>query len=201
MSICGCVTAFNGGITNSGLIDATGVGISVAVATFNGNIVNTGTIRGGFAAIDLTGALNAITIDQNAGLIDGDIRLSPNGDTLNIRGGVINGNVVGPLASGTVNFALGSGGVFTYAAPFAMTGLSLVNFDSGTAFIDGSIQATVISVNNDWNNAYYGSKLLGFPWFPRVFPPRPMLRPSASSPCPARSACRRPIEASKKKPR
>ena len=47
----------------------------------------------------------------------------------------------------TVNFALGSG-TFTYAAPFAMGGLSQVNFNSGTVFVDGTIQATTLAVNS-----------------------------------------------------
>ncbi|HLH90190.1 MAG TPA: autotransporter domain-containing protein, partial [Xanthobacteraceae bacterium] len=143
------VSTFSGGLTNSGHISTTssGTGIIVGANSFvSGHIVNSGTISAA-VAINLGGAGNAITIDQNAGLIAGNILLSPFGDTLYIRGGMVNGNVLGQGNGDTVNFALGSGS-FTYAAPFAMTGLSQVNFNSGTAFIDGSITATTLTVNS-----------------------------------------------------
>jgi outer membrane autotransporter protein len=149
---------FLGGITNGGRITAqSGTGIIVEnVASFGGHIANSGTISAGGPAINLTGAGTAITIDQNAGLIAGNILLSPFGDTLNVRGGTINGNVVGQSNGDTVNFALGSGS-FTFAAPFAMTGLTLVNFDSGTAFVDGSITATTLAVNSGGTAAGIGT--------------------------------------------
>ncbi len=141
------ISAFSGGITNSGTISGGTGGIVIANASFvDGHIVNSGTIAAA-TAIDLTGAANAITIDQKAGLVSGDIRLSPNGDTLNVSGGTISGNVVGQNAGDTVNFALRSG-PFTYASPFAMTGLSLVNFTAGTAYIDGAVQAAAIDINS-----------------------------------------------------
>ena len=145
--LVGNVATFSGGITNTGNIAGGNDGIVVAGASFvGGNIVNSGTISGSAAAIDLSAAMNAITIDQTAGLIFGDILLSPFGDTLNVTGGTINGNVTGQSNGDTVNFSLGSG-TFTYAAPFAMGGLSQVNFNSGTVFVDGTIQATTIAVN------------------------------------------------------
>ena len=147
---------FLGGITNSGRISAQTAIIVDSVASFDGHIANSGTISASNAAIDLTRAATAITIDQNAGLIAGNILLSPNGDTLNVHGGTISGNVGGQNNGDTVNFALGSGS-FTYAAPFAMTGLSLVNFNSGTAFVDGSIQATTLAVNSGGTAAGTGT--------------------------------------------
>jgi outer membrane autotransporter protein len=149
---------FLGGITNSGRITAqSGTGIIVQnVASFGGHIVNSGTISASGPAINLTGAGTAITIDQNAGLIAGNLLLSPNGDTLNVRGGTISGNVVGQNNGDTVNFALG-GGSFTYSAPFAMTGLSQVNFVSGTAYVDGSITATTLNINSGGTAAGTGT--------------------------------------------
>ncbi len=147
---------FLGGITNSGRITAqTGI-IVDSVASFGGHIANSGTISASAAAIDLTRAATSIIIDQNAGLIAGNILLSPLGDTLNIAGGKINGNVVGQSNGDTVNFALGAGS-FTYASPYAMTGLAQVNFNSGTAFIDGSITATALAVNSGGTAAGTGT--------------------------------------------
>ena len=147
IDIQGDVSTFSGGITNAGHIDGTRTGIVVGASSFiSGHIVNSGTITSPIA-INLTAAGNAITIEQNAGLIAGNILLSPHGDTLNVAGGTINGNVVGQNAGDTVNFALGAGS-FTYASPYAMTGLAQVNFNSGTAYVDGAITATAIAVNN-----------------------------------------------------
>ena len=140
---------FAGGITNSGTISAATTGIVIdGGAKFAGGITNSGTITGAVAAINVSGATSAVTIDQTGGLISGAILLSANADVLNISGGTISGNVVGSGSSDTVNFALGGGGTFTYASPYAMTGLNLVNFNSGTVWVDGSIQATTIDINN-----------------------------------------------------
>jgi uncharacterized protein with beta-barrel porin domain len=152
------VATFSGGVSNAGHITAT-TGIKVAASVSfagGGAIVNSGTITGTTAAIDVTAATSAVTIDQTAGLITGTIRLSTNADVLNVTGGTISGNVVGAGAADTVNFALGSG-TFTYASPFAMTGLNLVNFNSGTVFVDGSIAATTIDVNNGGTAAGTGT--------------------------------------------
>ncbi|HEY1982853.1 MAG TPA: hypothetical protein VGH13_22475, partial [Xanthobacteraceae bacterium] len=152
------ISTFSGGIINSGSILArTGIAVTSAVQTFLGAIVNSGTVTGsGGTAIDVSGANNAITIDQTAGLIAGAIKLSAHADVLNISGGTINGNVVGQGSANTVDFALGSA-PFTYASPYAMTGLNLVNFNTGTAYIDGSIQATTIAINNGGTAAGTGT--------------------------------------------
>jgi len=144
---CGCgISTFSGGITNTGLIAAAGVGIIVAnVTTFDGHIVNAGTISAA-TAIDTSGALTAITIDQNAGLIAGNILFSSFGDTLNVRGGTINGNIVGQNAGDTINFSLG-GGTFTYGAAFGFSNVSFVNVNSGVVVLDGANQAGSIAVN------------------------------------------------------
>ncbi|HLH90192.1 MAG TPA: autotransporter domain-containing protein [Xanthobacteraceae bacterium] len=147
---------FTGGITNGGTISAGLAGIMItSTSTFLGAIVNSGNITGATAAIDVSGAGNAITINQNAGTITGAIKLSPNGDFLNISGGVINGNVVGQ-GNGFVNFNLGAG-TFTYASPFAMTALGFANINSGTVLVDGSIAATTIDVNNGGTAAGTGT--------------------------------------------
>jgi outer membrane autotransporter protein len=144
------VSTFAGGLSNAGVISGVNFGILVTggVGFAPGSaIVNTGTISGAFGAIDVKQATSPVTIAQ-AGVINGDINLSTagNADVVNVTGGTINGNVVAAGNAGTVNFTLGSGS-FTYAAPFAMTGLAQVNVNSGTAFVDGSIGATAIDIN------------------------------------------------------
>ena len=71
--------------------------MSGSVSTFSGAISNSGTISARGVAINVSGANNAITIDQSAGLISGTIELSANAnaDMLNISGGSIAGNIVG----------------------------------------------------------------------------------------------------------
>jgi len=135
---------FSGGISNSGTIAS---GIRVFGSFINGHVVNTGTIIGaGGTAIDLTGAGNAITIDQTAGLIQGAINLSSHGDTLNVAGGTIAGNIVGQNHGDTINFALGSG-TFTYDSAFGFSGISQVNVNSGAVILNGTNSATATDIN------------------------------------------------------
>lgn len=135
------------GITNSGTITARtgiliGTGVTFAAAPA---IVNSGTISGtGGTAIDVSAASSAMTINQMAGAINGDIKLSANADVLNISGGAINGNIVGQGAADTINFA--PSGSFSYAGNF--TGINQVNINSGTVILNGSDDATTIAVNS-----------------------------------------------------
>ncbi len=146
------ISTFAGGITNTGKIVAvTGIAVNNAVQTFTGAISNSGTISGtGGIAIDVSGANNAIIINQSAGLISGAIKLSANADVLNITGGVVNGNIVGGNAAAggnTVNFSPGSGNTFTYANNF--TTINQVNVVSGTVVINGAgNSATAMTVSN-----------------------------------------------------
>ncbi len=175
IAICSCVVTLAGGLTNTGLISADFGGIVLGATSIFGNLSNAGTITvsgaspsnaailvtgttfvdghivnsgtiGGPDAIDLSGAGGAVTIDQNAGLIAGNILLSPNGDTLYIRGGAINGNIFGQNSGDTINFALGAG-TFTYGASFGFSGINHVNVDSGVVVLDGANQATNVAVN------------------------------------------------------
>src|SRR5262249_22323929 len=98
-------------------------------------------------AIDATAALGPMTIDQNAGLIAGAIKLSPFADTLNIRGGAINGNIIGSGVSDTVNFTLGAGNTFTYGSAFGMSGIAQANINSGTVILDGHNIAINTAIN------------------------------------------------------
>ena len=143
----GAVPTFAGNISNAGTLSAANGIVVGAGVTFTGGaaIVNSGAITGTTAAIDVSAATSPVTIDQTAGEITGAINLSAHADVLNITGGAISGNVVGQ-GTDTVNFALGSG-TFTYASPLAMTALSLVNFNSGTVVVNGSIGGTTIDVN------------------------------------------------------
>ncbi|HEY1981774.1 MAG TPA: autotransporter domain-containing protein [Xanthobacteraceae bacterium] len=152
------ISTFSGNIDNAGTIIArTGIVIAQRLIGFNGSVVNSGTITAtGGTAIDVSAAGLAVTIDQAAGLIAGDIKLSANADVLNISGGAINGNVVGQGAANTVAFAPVAA-PFIYASPYAMTGLNQIDFNSGTAYIDGSIQATAIAINNGGTAAGTGT--------------------------------------------
>ena len=141
------VSMFTGGVTNSGVI-AGNIGIIVGpnVSTFSGAISNSGNITGtGGIAIDVSGANNAITINQQGGTVSGEIKLSANADVLNITGGTIAGNIVGSGSSETVNFALGSGS-FIYSSPYGFSGVNQVNVNSGSVVLNGSNSATAVDV-------------------------------------------------------
>ena len=73
------ISTFSNGITNSGTISAnTGILVNAHVLTFSGAIANSGTIVGtGGTAIDISGANNAITINQSGGSISGAIECPP----------------------------------------------------------------------------------------------------------------------------
>ena len=142
------IGTFSGGITNSGTIVATtGIVVGPQVFGFSGAIANSGTISGtGGTAIDVSGAQNAMTIDQTGGLISGAILLSAQADELNISGGTIAGNIVGSGSSDNINFNLGSG-TFTYGSAYGFSGISQVNVNSGTVILDGTNQAVTIVVD------------------------------------------------------
>jgi outer membrane autotransporter protein len=145
------ISTFAGGITNSGTLSgATGIlvagGSPITGAVFSGSIANSGTITGTVAAIDVSAAPTATTINQMAGTITGAIRLSPFVDVVNISGGTINGNIVGRGASNTINFALG-GGTFTYGSAFSITGVNQLNVNSGLVILEGANSATNVAIN------------------------------------------------------
>jgi uncharacterized protein with beta-barrel porin domain len=143
------VQSFVGSISNAGTISSGTAGIEIGPSvTFAAGsaIVNSGTITGTTAAIDASQASTAVTIDQVAGLITGDIKLSSHADVLNITGGTINGNIVGQGSSNTVNFAPGSGHTFTYGSGFGFSGINQVNINSGTVILNGVNSATNVDV-------------------------------------------------------
>src|SRR3984957_8451580 len=142
-----------GGVLNQGSITAvTGIMVSGG-ATVAGGITNSGSITGtGGTAIDVTGEGAAMTINQQAGTITGNILLSALADTVNITGGALSGNIVGQGSSNTVNFAPGAGNTFTYAN--AITGVNAVNVNSGILNLTGSIASTLTTVNS-------GGELMG----------------------------------------
>ncbi len=145
---------FSGGITNSGMISArTGIIVGAQVLTFSGAIANGGTIYGsGGTAIDVSGANNAITINQTAGLIAGAIKLSAQADVLNVSGGTIAGSIVGAGSSDTINLNLGSG-AYTFGSTNGFSGINQVNINSGTVIINGTENAANVDV--------YGGLLAG----------------------------------------
>jgi uncharacterized protein YhjY with autotransporter beta-barrel domain len=144
------VPNFIGDVVNNGsLVAATGIQVLGGVTFAAGNaIINSGTITGSTSAIDLTGESAPMTIDQRAGVITGPILLSALGDTVNVTGGTINGNIVGPGASGTINFSPGAGNTFTYAATFGFSGVAQANFNSGTVLLNGVNSASAAAVNS-----------------------------------------------------
>jgi uncharacterized protein with beta-barrel porin domain len=131
-----------GGISNSGTIAAgshIGILISNLNTTFSGAINNSGSISSTVTAIDVSGANNAITINQTAGSISGAVKLSANADVFNITGGTVVGDVVGQGA-GTLNFNLGANTTYTDSNVF--TGLSAANIQSGTVALTGTADSS-----------------------------------------------------------
>ena len=114
-------------------------------------VVNSGNITGtGGTAINVASAAGEVTVDQNAGTITGAIKLISTDDTLNVSGGTINGNIVGRGigGGGTINFTLGAGNTFTYAAAYGFSGFDQVNFNSGTVVLNGVNSAANIAVGS-----------------------------------------------------
>ncbi len=141
IEVLNSVLSFFGGITNTGTINAPVAGIDIVMTasnTFSGDIYNNGDINAAIAIAVSTP--NAVTIDQVGGTITGTIQLSLHGDTLNISGGAIAGNIVGHNAGDIINFNLGAG-TFTYGSAFHFSAVSQVNVNSGTVILDGSANA------------------------------------------------------------
>ena len=79
-----------------------------------------------------------------AGTVTGDVLLGLGSDTVNITGGTLAGNIVGDTGD-TVAFALGTG-TFTYGSPYTISGVDTVSVSSGTARINGTINANAVNV-------------------------------------------------------
>ena len=79
-----------------------------------------------------------------AGTVTGDVLLGLGSDAVNITGGTLAGNIVGDT-SDTVAFALGTG-TFTYGTPYTIGGVDTVSVSSGTARINGTIDANAVNV-------------------------------------------------------
>jgi hypothetical protein len=109
-------------------------------------ITNTGAITGTAGiAIDLAAAGAANTINQQAGAISGDIRLSAAADQLTVTGGTINGNV-GGQGPNNVDFDLGAG-AFTFAAAFVIGGINDMAVHSGEVVMDGGFNVATLDVD------------------------------------------------------
>jgi uncharacterized protein with beta-barrel porin domain len=151
-------TTVQGNLVNTGTIAATltgaGTGSAVGLSiggTILGGVTNTGMIAG-VAGTNSTGYGikndgGALTINQNGGTITGGtgaggaaILFGVSGDTLNINGGAIVGDIDGPGGLGatlpTVNVQVGSGHTFAYAN--TMSTMGAVNLDSGTLRLQNS---------------------------------------------------------------
>jgi uncharacterized protein with beta-barrel porin domain len=144
--------SFTGQFVNNGTIRAnrtsgagsgTAIGINVVDAS-KLTIINAGTISGTDYGIDLADNFwGPGTIDQNGGAISGGVAailFSADGDTLNINGGAINGNLVGTGGTGaTINIQPGTGNAFAYGN--TMSGIGAVNLKSGTLELTNSGKA------------------------------------------------------------
>ena len=139
------ISTFSGNVSNSGRITAaTGIFIEAGVTFAGGGaVVNSGTITGTTAAIDASQATSPVIIDQNAGLLSGNVLLSAHADVLNINGGTIVGNIVGSGSSDAVNFQ--TGGIYTEIDTF--TGINQVNINSGTKLVLNSTGNSATNVN------------------------------------------------------
>ena len=130
-------TSAAGGISNAGTITgATGIKITGNVV-FVGSaaIVNTGNITGtGGTAITAATEASAVVIDQNGGTITGNVLLSSHADVMTIAGGTVVGNIVGAGTTNTLNFALGSGVIYTDSNTF--TTINQVDINSGTVLLN-----------------------------------------------------------------
>ncbi len=123
-------------------------------------VVNSGIITGtGGTAIYVSTAAGAATVDQNAGIITGAIELGSVDDTLNVSGGTINGNIIGRGAGGggVINFTLGAGNTFTYAAAYGFSGFDQVNIESGTVVLNGVNSAVNIAVGSSLGGTLAGT--------------------------------------------
>jgi hypothetical protein len=153
--------ASNVAIANSGLISnlAGGPAISVSSSGTGLSITNGGTIAAPGFAIDHAAGTTPLAI-SNSGIINGGIRLSQPGDTVNITGGAISGAITtvnGGAGSVVFNAAggfstggdLGSAGAplggITVAGGALNVGNALianvVTFGGGTATLTGNVSA------------------------------------------------------------
>ena len=146
------ISTFIGNVSNSGVILArnTGIFICNCATLAGGSIVNSGTISAdagivvhNFSPISIT---NSGTIIGSSGIAI-DLTQASGGNTVDILGGAISGDILGfGIGSGdTVNFALG-GGTFAYTNTIAA--VQSVNVISGTLFDSGSIIATDVTVES-----------------------------------------------------
>lgn len=142
-----------GSINNGGQIIAPqSSAIDIAVgntSTVPGIVLNgitntaTGLIQGGPSngsgvAIDDSAGASKLTI-TNAGTIIGAVNLGPAGDTLNVTGGNITGNIVGMTGSAdVVNFS--PGGTFTTAG--SIINVDTINVASGTLALQDPAAST-----------------------------------------------------------
>ncbi len=161
------VTNTIGSIVNSGLINGGSVGISTdTTGKIAGGITNTasGLIQGGAAngsgvAIDNSANANQLTIN-NAGSIVGAIKFGSGGDTLNVTGGAITGNITGQSGSGdSLIVTLGSTGVFTTGN--TISGIDSFVVNTGTLANTGSILGSVTLATGP--NALTNSGLISSP--------------------------------------
>ena len=146
------------GISNTGTISATGktaIGIQLqANSTITGGITNTGTITGATAAIDLSQATVATTITQQGGALNGNVNLSPNGDTFNFTGGVLNGTLADVSGQNTGTVMVSGAGVATLSTTAKIMNVSSFTHAAGatlafqvTPTLAPSINAGTITLN------------------------------------------------------
>ncbi|WP_173932044.1 autotransporter outer membrane beta-barrel domain-containing protein [Chelativorans sp. Marseille-P2723] len=135
------------GISNNGMIigDVAGIVVedsALSAITNNGSVTSIGGI-----AIDLSAANNLVLIEQQDGLLSGDLLLSTGSGTgLAVTGGVIEGNITGQIDTVDISFDLGSG-TFSYASDYVITGIGDLGVTSGTVELQGTSDSKTISVH------------------------------------------------------
>ncbi|MBV8427260.1 MAG: autotransporter domain-containing protein, partial [Hyphomicrobiales bacterium] len=156
------------GISNTGTISATGktaIGIQLqANSTINGGITNTGTITGATAAIDLSQATVATTINQQGGALNGNVNFSPNGDTFNFTGGLLNGTLADVSGKNTGAVMVSGNGTATLSTTAKIMAVSSFTHAAGStlAFQVTPAQAPSISAGTIILNGIFTVAPQGF---------------------------------------
>ena len=133
-------------VTNNGAIAArTGIAL-IGGPGVSQTIANDADIRGRVAAIDLRAA-NTTMIAQQGGRLTGDVLLSGKGDTLDVSGGAIAGDILGNSATNGAN-----AGTVDFDAARFKTGGSIdvadINVNSGTLTLADDLTVFDAVTNN-----------------------------------------------------
>ncbi|MBV9566747.1 MAG: autotransporter domain-containing protein [Hyphomicrobiales bacterium] len=156
------------GISNTGTITAKGktaIGIQLqANSKISGGITNTGTITAATAAIDLSQATVVTTINQQGGALNGNVNLSPNGDTFNFTGGMLNGTLADVSGKNTGTVLVSGTGTSTLSTTAKIVNVSSFTHSAGAtlAFQVTPAQAPSVSAHTIALNGIFTVAPQGF---------------------------------------